>query len=334
MEHGLTVMGGAAARALMASGHISYLPVRYSALPALFSGVLRPALAVVPARPDPRGLRFGLEVGYARVAMRAAERVIVEVDESLPHIPGAPLLDRTDVVTVEAESPAPEPAIVDPNAIEVAIGERIAGLIGAGTTVQYGPGGVGDAVIRALGVRVRVHSGMVTDAVADLAARGLLDGPAVAAYLLGGRRLRELAQAGGVTLRGVEETHSPAGLAGLERFFAINTALTVGLDGAVNVERAGGELIGGVGGHPDFCAAAAASPGGLSIIGLRSSRNGRSSIVPAAAPVTTARSDVDVIVTEHGVADLRGLDDRGRAAALIAIAEPALREPLERVARS
>jgi acyl-CoA hydrolase len=332
LENAVTVMGGAAARALVASGRVSYLPVRYSALPRLLAGPLRPAMAVIPARQDGDGLRFGLEVGYARIAMRAAERVIVEVDESLPRVPGAPLLERADIEVVEAESPAPEPPAGEPDAVDAAIGARIAALVPEGAAVQYGPGGIGDAAIRALTVSVRVHSGMVTDALADLARRHLLLGRATAAYLLGGRSLRELAEAGEVRLRGVEETHSQAALAGVERFIAINTALSVGLDGAVNVERAGGELVGGVGGHPDFCAAASASPGGLSIIGLRSSRGGRSSIVPIASPVTTPRTDVDVVVTEHGLADLRGLDDRRRAAALIAVADPLLRESLERAA--
>jgi acyl-CoA hydrolase len=262
----------------------------------------------------------------------AAERIVVEVDPGLPHVPGAPLLERRDVEVVEAESPAPELEAGPASPVDAVIGRRIAELVPEGATVQYGPGGIAEAAIRALAVRVRVHSGMVTDALADLARRGLLAAPATAAYLLGGSPLRSLAEAGEIRLRGVEETHGPAGLAKLARFVAVNTALSIGLDGAVNVERAGGRLVGGAGGHPDFCAAAAASPGGLSIIGLRSSRGGRSNIVPAAQPVTTPRSDVDLVVTEHGVADLRGLDDRRRAAALIAVADPAHREALERAA--
>lgn len=333
MQGALAVMGGVAARTLIASGRITYLPVRYSGLSRLLTGRLRPAVAVIAARPDPAGLRYGLEVGFARVLVRAAERVIVEADPSLPLVPGAPLVERSGVEVVEAASPAPEFEAGEPDAVDAVIGERIAALVPEGATVQYGPGGIGDAAIRALSVRVRVHSGMVTDALADLAVRGKLEGRATSAYLLGGARLRGLAEAGGVQLRGVEETHGPAVLGRLQRFVAINTAITLGLDGAVNVERVGAELVGGVGGHPDFCAAAAASPGGLSIIGLRSSRRGRSNLVPAASPVTTPRSDVDVVVTEHGAADLRGLDDRARAQALIAVADPAHRESLQRSLR-
>ncbi|HVA84911.1 MAG TPA: acetyl-CoA hydrolase/transferase C-terminal domain-containing protein [Candidatus Saccharimonadales bacterium] len=330
LDGALALMGGASTRDLVRSGRMTCLPIRYSALSRALAGTLRPAVAVIAARPDPAGFRFGLEVGYARLAARLAERVVIEVDPTLPGVPGAPLVDADDAEVVEADMPAPAlpAAAIDP--VDAAIGARIAELVPAGGTVQYGPGVIGDSAIRALAVRVRVHSGMITDAVADLAARGLLVGAATAAYLLGGVPVRDLAEAGLVNLRGVEETHHPGRLAALERFVALNTALSVGLDGAVNVEQARGEQVGGVGGHPDFCAAATASPGGLSIIGLRSSRGGRSSIVSAASPVTTARSDVDIVVTEHGVADLRGLDDRRRAAALIAIADPAFREQLER----
>ncbi|HUZ01454.1 MAG TPA: acetyl-CoA hydrolase/transferase C-terminal domain-containing protein [Thermomicrobiaceae bacterium] len=329
LDQALALMGGAGARGLVQAGRMRCLPIRYSALPRALAGSLRPSVAVVGARPDGRGFRFGLEAGYGSLAARFAERVVIEVDHSLPVVADAPLVEARDFEVVEATEPAPDfiAASVDP--IDEAIGAQMAAHVPAGATVQYGPGAIGDSAIRALAVAVHVHSGLITDAVADLAERGLLLDPATTAYLFGGKPLRELAGAGLVRLRGVEDTHSAARLAGLERFVSLNTALSVGLDGAVNVERVRGEQVGGIGGHPDFCAAASASPGGLSIIGLRSSRAGRSNIVPEATPVTTPRSDVDLVVTEQGVADLRGLDDRGRAAALIAVADPAFREELE-----
>jgi acyl-CoA hydrolase len=86
--------------------------------------------------------------------------------------------------------------------------------------------------------------------------------------------------------------------------------------------------VAGIGGHADYCAAAAQSPGGLSMIVLPSAHGERSSIVPAPTVVSTARSDVHVVVTEHGAADLRGLDEEERAEALIAVADPAHRAAL------
>src|SRR6185312_9755317 len=148
-------------------------------------------------------------------------------------------------------------------------------------------------------------------------------------YAYGGVPIADLCRAGGARLTAISETHDPGCIADNPGFVAINTALQVGLDGSVNVERAGGRLVAGMGGHPDFCAAAARAPDGLSIIALRSTHRGRSTIVPRVETVSTPRCDVDVIVTEHGVADLRGLDDTERAHRTLEVAAPEHRTALE-----
>jgi acyl-CoA hydrolase len=118
-------------------------------------------------------------------------------------------------------------------------------------------------------------------------------------------------------------THDVTALAAIPRFVACNTALQVGLDGAVNVERVGDRIIAGIGGHADFSAGASHCADGLSVIALRSTdRAGASTIVPRVDVVSTPRCDVDVVVTEHGVADLRGHDDDERAVQLASIAAP------------
>jgi acyl-CoA hydrolase len=115
----------------------------------------------------------------------------------------------------------------------------------------------------------------------------------------------------------VEVTHDVSRLAAHDCFIAINTALEVDPVGQVNVERVDGEPIGGIGGHADFALAASRSRRGLSIIALPSThRAGPTLVDQLSAPVTTARADVDVVVTEHGVADLRALDDYERERAL------------------
>src|SRR6202012_3210226 len=126
----------------------------------------------------------------------------------------------------------------------------------------------------------------------------------------------------------MEYTHDVTGISAIGRFAAVNPALQVGLDGAVNVEQVGGRVVAGPGGHPDFCAGASRSPGGLSIIALPATAGGRSTIVVRPDVVSTPRCDVDVVVTEHGVADLRHLDDQERAGQLIAIAAPEHRDAL------
>ena len=125
-------------------------------------------------------------------------------------------------------------------------------------------------------------------------------------YLWGGDDLTELACDGHVRLARLEETHDVARLSALPQFVALNTALQVGLDGAVNVERIGGDVVGGVGGHPDFARGASACADGLSVVLLPLAHRGRSTIVPAPEVSRPRRTDVDLVVTEHGVADLRG----------------------------
>jgi acyl-CoA hydrolase len=186
---------------------------------------------------------------------------------------------------------------------------------------------VGSAVVEALDRPVAVRSGLVGPELAGLAFRGLLAGKAEAAYVWGGTEVWDLVEA-----REVAYTHDISALSALERFVAVNTALQVGLDGAANVEVAGGRVVSGPGGHPDFAAGASRSPGGLSIVALPSTAGGRAPLDARPEVVSTPRSDVDVVVTEHGVADLRGLSDRERADALISVAAPEHREALRSAA--
>jgi acyl-CoA hydrolase len=158
---------------------------------------------------------------------------------------------------------------------------------------------------------------MVTDAVIELEARGLLIGSPLGTYAVGSRRLYSWLGAR-PSLRRLEHTHDPSRLASADTpFFAINTAIEIDAVGQVNVERTHSSPVGGVGGQPDFAAAAAACSGGLSVVALVSHGPAGSSLVERlSAPTTTPRHDVDVVVTERGVADLRGLSDTGRRRAL------------------
>lgn len=142
--------------------------------------------------------------------------------------------------------------------------------------------------------------------------------------------LLALAVDGQLRLASLAETHDVARLAAIPQFVAINTALQVGLDGSVNVERIGTDVVGGVGGHPDFARGASACADGLSVVVLRAAHRGESTIVPAVSVTTTARTDVDLVVTEYGAADLRWHDDATRARLLIDIAHPDHRSALSR----
>ncbi|MFP5487528.1 MAG: acetyl-CoA hydrolase/transferase C-terminal domain-containing protein, partial [Acidimicrobiia bacterium] len=197
--------------------------------------------------------------------------------------------------------------------------------------LQFGPGGIAEGIARSVDRPIRIWSGLVTDAMAELHERGLLLEPAVAAYTWGGAPVERLARAGVLRLTSSTETHDLSAISAIPRFVGCNTALQVGLDGAVNLERVGGRVVAAVGGHADFSAGASRSIGGMSIVALRSTtRTGASTIVPAVDVVSTARSDVDAVVTEHGVAHLRGLGDDDRARRLIGVAAPEHRDELSR----
>ena len=168
----------------------------------------------------------------------------------------------------------------------------------------------------------------MTDTLVGLHHRGLLLDRAETTYAWGGDLLAALSAAGRLRLLPSDQTHDIDRLAAFEQFTAVNSALEVGLDGAVNVEVLDGRPVSGIGGHADFCAAAARSDGGLSIVALTSTRRGRSAIVPAVEKVSTPAADVHLVVTEHGVADLRGVDDSERRRRLAAIAAPEFRDQL------
>lgn len=324
---GSTVMAGYALAGAVADGRLAYLPTRLTGVPRLLEQV-RPAVVVVPAVRRGDELAYTGSVGWAPLVGSATDRVVVEIDDGAPDL-GAPPIELAVAATVLARRPPAPPPRSEPIDADRQIAEHVLSLLPPAATLQFGPGAVADAVVRAIDCPVGVWSGLLTDAVAELAARGLLREPAVGAYVWGGDRIADLCRAGGARLTSIAETHDPALIAAHSAFVALNTAVQVGLDGAVNVERTGGRLVAGMGGHPDFCAAAARAPGGLSVIALRASHRGRSNIVRRVDTVSTPRCDVDVIVTEHGVADLRRVDDDERARRIAAIAAPEHRTELE-----
>lgn len=307
-----TVMGGYLLRNAIRAGSVGYLPARLGSMPALLDDALRPDVLLVSLVRAGDRLEFGTEVGWARAAARAARSILVEerhhvASASAVAVPGR---DHLSVVTVSDEAPD-ELAPPEPDEVSRTIARRVADLVTEGSAVQVGPGAIGTAVLDALDVPVRVDSGVLIDAVVGLGRRGLLLGEPVAAYLAGTESLYEWS-AGRSILRGVEDTHDISRLAG-QRLVAVNTALEIDEVGQVNVEAVDGDPIAGIGGHADYALAASRSSG-LSVIALPTRRGGRCTLVPRlSAPASTPRSDVDVVVTERGVADLRGCPDAERA---------------------
>jgi acyl-CoA hydrolase len=319
---GSTFLAGYALASVVRAGRLRYLPVRLSAVPRLVER-LRPEVAVVPGLHRGSELVFRGTVGIGPAAARAADAVVVEVDDDAEDLGGPPI--PGDIVAVVRRDGAPA-TLPTPRAcedVDLAVGRNVASILPDEPTLQLGPGGIAEAIVASVDRPVHIWSGLLTDAMADLDGRGLLLGTVTAGYTWGGEPIARLARAGRLALEPVEVTHDIVRASQIPRFVACNTALQVGLDGSVNVERIGVRIVAGIGGHADFSAAASLAVSGLSVIALRSTtRSGASTIVRQVDVVSTPRCDVDIVVTEHGVADLRGLDDDQRAARMLAVAAP------------
>jgi acyl-CoA hydrolase len=319
-----TAMPGWGLRDGVAAGQVSFPPVRLCAVPALLHGPWRPDLllaSVVPAGvgSSPGKYAFGSEVSWQRAAVEAGALVAAVVAHGSPRADAGEPLDSGAVVVVgETAEPPGTLRETTPRPEHEEIARLVAPLIPEGARLQVGPGPVGGALLRSLKVPVAIDSGLLPDAVVDLADRGLLLGDPVATYLAGGPRLYDWADRRRI-LHPVEYTHDLGRLSD-GPFFAVNTAVEIDLDGQVNVEGTAKAVLGGIGGHADYAAAATRSVGGLSIIAVTSRHGGQPTLVPALSrPVSTPSQDVDIVVTERGTADLRGLSRPERRIALAAL---------------
>jgi acyl-CoA hydrolase len=233
---------------------------------------------------------------------------------------------------VEADQPLLEMASGDPDPVTDAIAESVGRFIGDGATLQIGLGKIPGAVLRTLRARrnLRIHSGLIGDAVVDLEEAGALAGgiSVTAGVAIGTKRLYRAIQSEKYIFKPVAQTHDPHVMASLPDLVTINSALAVDLFGQCYAERANGAFVSGPGGASEFAAGAKLARG-LRIIALPASAGGESRIVLSGdGPVSLSRMDTDIVVTEHGFADLRGLGHEGRAAALISLAPPDRRSEL------
>ncbi len=290
--------------------------------------------------PDAQGwCSPGLAADFPPLVWKRAKRRVAHLNPRLPRLAAAFRVHRSEIdLAVEADMPLNdfgEPALRD---IEKRIGAHVAGLVRDGDTLQFGIGGVPMSMAHALchHRRLRFHGGMLPGAFGALWQAGAMDpdAPIHTGVILGGPELRELAKAlPRLELQDVGFTHDPARIAAIPRFIAVNGAVEVDLFGQVNAERANGLIQAGAGGLPAFAQGALASPGGRLVIALPAAAKGGSvsRIVPALGAqslVTLPRQLADAVVTEHGLAQLRGLSLHARAEALIAIAEPSHRPAL------
>lgn len=337
-------IGGIGTNAALArSGALDVLPCHVSTIASLISSGRIPVDVVLLHVSEANGEgvhSLGLVAEWMRAAIESARVVLAEVNDRMPFTRGDTLVHSVDIDAMIHVSREPVTVVTPtPSEEEEALAEWVSSLVGDRFTVQLGVGSVAPAVARALhGKRdLGLHCGTVGDWFIDLNESGALTnrfkgvdvGTSVAASILGSRALYDyVADNPAIELRPFSYTHDPRLLAGLPDLVAINSAIEIDLTGQTNAETVGGSHVGAVGGQVDFVRAAMLS--GRSIIALPSTaRRGQvSRIVPRLADgvVTTPRSDADFVVTEHGVADLRGAPLRERAFKLIAIADPAYRD--------
>ncbi len=344
----LAYCGSGANRKLARANVLDILPAHYSQLPELIrSGALRIDVVMLQVSPPDEHGRYslGLAREYLVEALKHARAIVAEVHPDVPWTYGGPFLRAADIdLLVTSDTPFPDAAETTPGPVEQAIGQHVASLVEDGATLQTGIGAIPDAVMAALHDKrdLGVHTGSIGDGIAALCEAGVVTnarktidaGITVGGVIIGSARVRHFAHRNpALELRGTEYTHNPHVLRRIERFTAINSAVEVDLTGQVNAEVVGGTYVGAVGGVGDFLRAAQASRGGVPIVALPSTAGAHSRIVTKlSGPVTVPRSDACVIVTEYGIADLRGLSLAQRVPKMIAIAHPDHRERLAREA--
>jgi acyl-CoA hydrolase len=331
--------GGASNRRL--GDRLNIMPSHYSQLPAILRERCDVLLVQVSSPNDDGRYSLGLSQDYIIPLIDRARVVIAEVNDQVPWITSERTLGEADidVMVTTSQSPIEMPSR-PPDDIDRAIANKIAGLIEDGATLQLGIGALPAAILSALsGHRhLGIHTGSLFDPAVDLIETGVVDnsrkgidvGVTIAGMLLGTQKLFSFADHNRrIAMRSSLYTHDAEVLGRINKFTALNSAIEVDLTGQVNAEVADGRYIGAVGGAVDFLRGAHRSKGGLPIIALRSRTGGTSKIVAAlSGPVSTSRADAGIIVTEYGVADLRGQPLHERIKRMIDIAHPDDRDAL------
>ena len=326
---------------LARAGALEIVPVGISAIDGLYAtGRLGCDVVLVQVSPaDAEGWhRLGLGMDALPRCVELARVVLAEVNDQLP-VTAGPFRVHTSQISaaVQTSRSMIEVPMIPPTAVELEVAARVAGLVPDGATVQFGIGRLPDAIATALARHrgLAVHSGLVTDALVELVEAGTVDPgrTSVIGAAVGTAPLYDLlTRSPWIEVHPYTRTHDPAVLAAVPGFVAMNSALEIDLTGQIGAEVVGGVHLGAVGGQSDFLRGAVRSPGGIPIVACVSTTGGgrRSRIVEHldGGVVTTARSDAGLVVTEHGVADLRGRTLRQRAEALVAVADPAFRDEL------
>jgi len=337
-------------RVAVNEGRADYTPAHFSDVPKLMYTTLKPRVAVVQLSvPDENGIcSMGPSCDYMPAALANAEIVIGLINKQQ-----RPTFGETDVPVTSlhaiVETDRVLPLLPSPKIgpVETAIGSYCASLIPDGACLQLGIGAIPDAVLMFLKDKkdLGIHSEMISDGVMKLMQEGVVNnsrknidkGVTVVTFLMGSTDLYDFCAGNpAVKMMPVDYTNDPKVVGQIDDMICINSCLQVDLSGQVNSESIGEKQFSGSGGQFDFVRGAALSNGGKAIMAMPSTAaKGKISRIVAnldlGAAVTTLRNDVDYIVTEYGIAHLKGHSLRQRARALINIAHPDFRADLIKV---
>ncbi|MDM0110612.1 acetyl-CoA hydrolase/transferase C-terminal domain-containing protein [Variovorax sp. J22R133] len=345
---------GGATRAGGQAGWVDFIPNYFSEIPVMIErGLMAADVVFSMASPmDEEGyLALSLGADYTMAAVAKARAIVLEVNPNVPFAFGACRVHISQVTAlIEDESPVMEVGLPKIGIVQQAIGKYVADMIDDGSTLQIGYGGIPDAVVMQLTNKrdLGIHTEMIGDGIMSLVESGTvtnsrknyLPGKMIATFALGSSKLyRYMHRNPALEMHPVNFTNDPA-LAGLnDNLIAINATMQIDLLGQCGSESLGSSPYSGTGGQADFVRAANRSRGGKAFIVLPSTAKNDtiSRIVPVLSPgthVTTSKNDINYVVTEYGVAQLRGKSAKQRAHELIGIAHPAFREELAAQAAS
>lgn len=339
-------------RKAVQNGWADFVPNYFHEVPKLLRDYWPVDLAGTVVSPmDEHGFfTCSLSVAYTMEAIKKAEKVLVQVNPNAPRTHGNCHIHISEVdFVIECNDPIVELKIPPITEVEEAIGGHIAALIEDGSTLQLGIGGIPNAVCKALLKKrdLGIHTEMITDGMVDLMLSGAVNnsrknthaGKTIGTFALGTKRLYEFMNENPmIEMHPVDYTNDPYNIGKNDKVVSINATIEVDLLGQCCSESLGHVQWSGTGGQADFVRGANISRGGKSFITTAATaKNGTvSSIVPtlkSGAVVTTNKNDVDYVVTEFGVAKLRGQTARQRAMNLINIAHPDFRGELMEAAR-
>lgn len=335
-------------RNAIAEKRAEFIPSFYSQIPRVIEEFIKPDIFYATVSPiDEHGyFSFGTSVSNALAMKKTAKKVFLEVNEFMPRTHGDSFIHITEVDSIcENNCELPEIKADEISENETIIGKYIAELVPDGSVIQLGIGGIPNAAAHALRNKkdLGIHSELFTESMVDLVEQGIVtnrekgihEGKSVATFALGTKKTYEFLNDNvGVEFHPVNYVNDPNIIAMNDNLISINSCMEVDLFGQVCAESIGTMHYSGVGGQVDFVRGACNSKGGKSIIAMESTaKNGAiSKIKPLLTPgsiVTTSRSEVDYIITEYGVARLKGKSLRERTKALINIAHPNFRDELK-----